>query len=201
MRYIGNKQLLTPEILELLGKKGLLNNNLKLLDAFCGTGSVSDALKGSFNIIVNDILSWCTLYTKGRLCAADCKFKKLGFDPFEFFNSNDKKIEGFMFKNYSPGGSKRMYFSPENAKRIDYFRAKIEDWKKEDLISEDEYCYLLSCLIESVSNVSNTAGVYGAFLKHWDPRAKKPIEFVKINSNDAKHHKLTIYNDKTENII
>ena len=84
MRYIGNKQLLTPEILELLGKKGLLNNNLKLLDAFCGTGSVSDALKGSFNIIVNDILSWCTLYTKGRLCAADCKFKKLGFDPFEF---------------------------------------------------------------------------------------------------------------------
>ncbi len=201
MRYIGNKQLLTPEILELLGKKGLLNNNLKLLDAFCGTGSVSDALKGSFNIIVNDILSWCTLYTKGRLCAADCKFKKLGFDPFEFFNLNDKKIEGFMFKNYSPGGSKRMYFSPENAKRIDYFRAKIEDWKKEDLISEDEYCYLLSCLIESVSNVSNTAGVYGAFLKHWDPRAKKPIEFVKINSNDTNHHKLTFYNDKTENII
>ncbi len=77
MRYMGNKQLLTPEILELLGKKGLLNNNLTFFDAFCGTGSVFDALKGSFNIVVNDILSWCTLYAKGRLCAGDCKFKKL----------------------------------------------------------------------------------------------------------------------------
>lgn len=201
MRYIGSKQLLTPEIFELLGRKGLLNKNLILLDAFCGTGSVSDALKGAFNIVANDNLSWCTLYTKGRLCAGDCKFKKLGFDPFEFFNSNEKKIKGFIFKNYSPGGSKRMYFSPINAKRIDYFRAKIEYWKKKDLISENEYCYLLSCLIESVSHVSNTAGVYGAFLKHWDPRAKKSIEFVKVNSNDTHHNNLTFYNDKIENII
>ena len=72
MRYIGNKQLLAPEILKLLDEKGLLNNNLTLLDAFCGTGSVSDILKGSFNIVANDILSWCTLYTKGKLCAGDC---------------------------------------------------------------------------------------------------------------------------------
>ncbi|MDE1844849.1 MAG: DNA adenine methylase [Thaumarchaeota archaeon] len=201
MRYIGNKQLLTPEISKLLEQKGLLNKNLTFFDAFCGTGSVSDALKGAFNIIVNDILSWSTLYTRGRLCAGDCKFEKLGFDPFEFFNSNDEKTEGFIFKNYSPAGSKRMYFSPENAKRIDYFREKIEEWKNKNLISEDEYCYLLSCLIESVSTVSNTAGVYGAFLKHWDPRAKKPIEFVKVNSNETNHHNLTFYNDKTENII
>ncbi|MBI1663923.1 MAG: DNA adenine methylase [Nitrosopumilus sp.] len=201
MRYIGNKQLLTPEILELLQKKKLLNNNLTFFDAFCGTGSVSDALKGSFNLVVNDILSWCTLYTKGRLCAGDCKFKKLGFVPFEFFNSNDEKTKGFLFKNYSPGGSKRMYFTSENAMRIDYFRSKIEDWKNDNLISDDEYCYLLACLIESVSNVSNIAGVYGAFLKHWDPRSKKPIEFAKMDSNIAKHHSLTFYNDKTENII
>ncbi|MDA1347233.1 MAG: DNA adenine methylase, partial [Crenarchaeota archaeon] len=201
MRYIGNKQLLVPEIIELLGKKELLNKNLTLLDAFCGTGSVSDALKGSFNIVANDNLNWCTLYTKGRLCAGDCKFKKLGFDPFKFFNSNDETIKGFVFKNYSPGGSKRMYFSPENAKRIDYFRTKIEDWKNDNLISENEYAYLLSCLIESVSHVSNTAGVYGAFLKHWETRAKQPIEFIKVNSNDINHHNLTFYNDKIENII
>ena len=28
-------------------------------------------------------------------------------------------------------------------------------------------------MLESVSDVSNTAGVYGAFLKHWDKRALK----------------------------
>lgn len=201
MRYIGNKQLITSEISDLLEKKGLLNKKLTFFDAFCGTGSVSDALKDSFNIIANDILSWCVLFTRGRLCASNCNFGKLGFDPFDFFNANDNKIEGFLFKNYSPGGSKRMYFSSENAARIDYFRAKIEEWKDANLISEDEYCYLLSCLIESVSDVSNTAGVYGAFLKHWDSRAKKPIEFSKVDTKNVEHGDLTFYNEKIENII
>jgi adenine-specific DNA-methyltransferase len=201
MRYIGNKKLLLPDILKLLDAKKLLKKNLTLFDAFCGTGSVSDGLKDSFNIVVNDNLNWCTIYTKGRLCGRDCKFKKLGFDPFEFFNSNDDGIEGFFFKNYSPGSSKRMYFSTENAKRIDYFRQKIEFWRKKDLILEDEYHYLLSCLIESVSHVSNTAGVYGAFLKHWDSRSKKPISFEKIISNDTNHNDLIFYNDKIEQII
>ena len=127
--------------------------------------------------------------------------KNLVLIPLNFSIPTMKKIKVFLFKNYSPGGSKRMYFSTENAERIDYFRTKIEDWKEEDLISEGEYCYLLSCLVESVSNVSNTAGVYGAFLKHWDPRSKRHIEFVKVSSNDVNHHDLIFYNDKTENII
>ncbi len=201
MRYIGNKQLLTPDIREFLGKKGLLDKKLTLFDAFCGTGSVSDALKDSFNLVLNDILRWSTIYTKGRICAADCKFKKLGFDPFEFLNSNSKERKGFFYKNYSPGGSKRKYFSTKNATRIDYFRYQIEDWKKRDLLLEEEYSYLLACLIESVSFVSNTAGVYGAFLKHWDPRAKKTIQFIKINSNNTHHNNLKFYNEKIENII
>lgn len=201
MRYIGNKELITSEISNLLAKKGLLHKNLTLFDAFCGTGSVSDALKGSFGIIANDNLTWCVVFTRGRLCASDCKFDKLGFDPFEFLNSNNDKIEGSFFRNYSPGGSKRMYFSSENAARIDYFRKKIEEWKNKRLVSEDEYCYLLSCLIESVSDVSNTAGVYGAFLKHWDPRSKNPIKFSKVNTKNLKHGKLKYFNEKIENIV
>jgi hypothetical protein len=47
--------------------------------------------------------------------------------------------------------------------------------KEDSLINNKEYSYLLASLIESISFVSNTAGVYGAFLKHWDPRSKKPI--------------------------
>lgn len=201
MRFIGNKELITSEISELLEKKGLLHKNLTLFDAFCGIGSVSNALKDSFNIIANDLLSWCVVYTRGRLCAIDCNFEKLGFDPFDFLNSSKDVIKGFFFKNYSPGGSKRKYFSPKNAGRIDYFRAKIEEWKDAKLISYDEYFYLLSCLIESVSLVSNTAGVYGAFLKHWDSRAKKPIKFTKVATKNAGHKNFRFFNEKIENII
>lgn len=201
MRYIGGKELITSEISELLENKGLTFKNLTLFDAFCGAGSVSDALKGSFNIIANDSLKWSVIFTRGRLCANDCNFEKLGFNPFDFFNSNDEKLESFFYNNYSTGGSKRMYFTPENAARIDFFRLKIEDWKDANLISEDEYCYLIACLIESVSDVSNTAGVYGAFLKHWDSRALKPILFNKVDSRNNEHGNLEFYNEKIENII
>ena len=201
MRFIGNKESVTSEISDLLKSKGLLNKNLTLFDAFCGTGSVSDALKSSFNIIANDILTWCVTYTRGRICAGDCSFKGLKIDPFEYLNNHNDEIEGFFYKNYSPGGSERMYFTPTNAGRIDYFRAMIEEWHTDNLLSENEYAYLLASLIESVSSVSNTAGVYGAFLKDWDPRATKPIEFSKIDSKDGNHHNVSFINEKIENII
>ncbi len=44
-----------------------------------------------------------------------------------------------------------MYFTPENAGRIDYFRYQIEQWKQAGQLTEDEYCFLLASLIESVS--------------------------------------------------
>lgn len=202
MRFIGNKEPIVCEIKDLLSEEGLLNKKgLKLFDAFCGTGAVANSLKDSFDIVVNDMLSWCVIYTKGRITGKNCKFKKLGFDPFEFLNSNKRSQKGFFYKNYSPGGSKRMYFSAENAGRIDYFRATIKKWKHASLINDNEYSYLLASLIESISFVSNTAGVYGAFLKHWDSRSKKPILFQRVVLKDSEYSSLKCFNDKIEKII
>lgn len=201
MRFIGNKELITTEIINLLDSKELLNKELTLFDAFCGTGAVADCLKDKLNVIINDMIKWSVLYTNGRLVSPDCTFDKLGFDPFDFFNSNYETRQNFFYKNYSPGGSKRMYFSPENAGRIDYFRETIEKWKNEELINNSEYSFLLASLIESISFVSNTAGVYGAFLKHWDPRAKKPIIFQKVESNSSKHLGIMTLNGRIEELI
>lgn len=201
MRFIGNKELITPEIIKLLEQKNLRGKRLTFFDAFCGTGAASDAIKDSFNIVANDMLRWCSIYTKGRFYARDCNFKQLGFNPFDYFNSNNNYIEGFFFRNYSAGASKRMYFTPENAGRIDYFRVTIEEWKESNLINENEYTYLLASLIESVSAVSNTAGVYGAFLKHWDIRATKKIQFKKVDFKNVPHNKANFLCSKIENII
>lgn len=201
MRFIGNKELIVLDIKALLNDMGLTDNGLTLFDAFCGTGAVSDFLKDSFNIVSNDLLRWCVLYTRGRTCASDCTFRNLKFNPFDFFNTSSKTLKGFFYNNYSPGGSKRMYFSAKNAGRIDYFRTTIEKWKNENLITENEYAYLLASLIESVSVVSNTAGVYGAFLKHWDSRALKPIEFKRVLSNPFRPNETTFLNAKLEDVI
>lgn len=42
------------------------------------------------------------------------------------------------------------------------------------------------CLLESISKVSNVAGVYSAFLKIWDPRAVKKMRFLPIEVKNTK---------------
>lgn len=201
MRFLGNKESMVTEIYDLLNEKGLVDKGYTLFDAFGGTGTVADYLKNSFNVKVNDLLTWSVIYSRGRILANDCTFEKLGFNPIDFFNSNDDIIKGFFFENYSPGGSERMYFNEKNAGRIDYFRQTIEQWFKDELINYNEYCYLLASLMESISLVSNTAGVYGAFLKHWDSRALKDIEFVKVLSYEKQNLKADFYNSKIEDLI
>lgn len=202
MRYLGNKESLTEPILDMLQEHNLLQRNFVFFDAFCGMGAVTDCVKNKYNhIIINDILKCSTTFTRGRLYAHECTFENLGFDPFEFLNGNNTLIQGFIYNNYSLGGSARMYFTEENAMRIDYFRHQIESWKEQSLITEKEYTYLLACLLESVSDVSNTAGVYGAFLKHWDKRALKPIIFNKIDSREGICENIEYYNNRIEDII
>lgn len=201
MRYLGNKESILTEISGLLTSKGLLQKGYTFFDAFCGSGSVADHFKAYYDIIINDNLTWSVMYTKGRLCAPMCTFSKLGFDPFKFLNSTSTVNQGFIYKNYAPTETKRMYFIPENAGRIDYFRKQIEEWKEADKLTDGEYCYLMACLIESVSDVSNTAGVYGAFLKKWDSRALKKITFNRVDSRNEHCNSVTIFNSKIEDII
>lgn len=202
MRYLGNKESIVSEIYKLCKEENLINKQLTLFDAFCGSGSVANYLKDSFDtIILNDNLKWAGIYAYGRLCKQNCLFRNLGFNPFEYLNNTKKTLQAFFYNNYSPANSSRMYFTPENAGRIDFFRNQIEKWYTKKQINKDEYYYLLSCLIESVSDVSNTAGVYGAFLKKWDSRALKPIYFDSVESKDCVCKKIELYNDKIENII
>ena len=201
MRYLGNKESILDKIKNLLESKGLLRNGYSFFDAFCGSGSVADFFKKYYDIIINDNLMWSVIYTKGRICAPNCTFDKLGFDPFEFLNNNTKIVRGFIYENYAPTNSERMYFTPENSGRIDYFRNQIEQWRIENKLSDEEYCFLIACLIESVSDVSNTAGVYGAYLKKWDPRATKEIHFNKVDFQPDQCGSLKMYNAKIEDII
>lgn len=212
MRYLGSKEKLLSDIRSLMSEQGLLvsGRDLVLFDAFCGMGAVSVAFQHFFKkIIINDILVSCITYTRSRFYAEMCNFAKLGFDPFTYLNSSNETREGFFYKNYSPGGSDRKYFTAFNAGRIDFFREKIETWHREGQILDIEYTYLLGCLLEAVSGVANVAGVYGAYLKKWDKRAVKTAIIERLNENTPaslfEYNKSTClfdyYNEKIENII
>lgn len=185
----------------ILDKK--LDNKCKVLfDAFSGTASVGSALKDMFTIVSNDNLYFSFVISQAKLNPPDGKFENLEINPFVYFNTEKCTLKGYIYKNYSLGNSNRMYFSEENAMKIDFIRWQIEEWKENNKINESEYYYLIASLIESVSKVANVAGVYGAYLKKWDPRAIKTMKYIPIEVNESKSicHNI-VYNDKIENLI
>lgn len=203
MRYIGSKSKLLQVIEKLIQDKNLYDGCYTFFDAFSGTGCVGDYFKSKYKILANDIQYYSFVMTCAKLNQPDMKFGALGFDPFDFFNSTPKTTKGFIFHNYSTGGSERKYFSEENAQKIDFFRETIEQWYSSEKINEKEYYYLLGCLLESVSKVSNVAGVYGSFLKDWDPRALKPIRFIPTEQTSAETscYENEVYNQPIEKLI
>lgn len=202
MRYLGTKTELVDKIYELIKDKKIDNENFTFCDAFSGTGAVGESLKDKFRIIANDVQYYSFIISQAKLNTPDLKFLKLGFDPFVYFNSEGRKLEGFIYKNYSDKGSERMYFSAENGLKIDFIRNKIDEWKKQDKLTDFEYYYLIAALLESVSKVANIAGVYGSYLKTWDPRAIKPMQFIKVEQRDIRGlYEAEVHNKTIEQLI
>ena len=65
----------------------------------------------------------------------------------------------------------RMYFTPENARRIDAARVRLQRWRDAGVLGDDAYYLLLAAIIEGADRVANTAGVYAAYIKRWQPNA------------------------------
>lgn len=201
MRFIGGKALIMPYILNLINQKTTGVETVS--DLFSGSGIVSKTFKNKgFKIICNDMMYFSYVLLRGSVSLNKKPlFKRLnGMDPIKHLNSLDlNNCDGcisklFIYENYSPEGG-RKYFTENNAIKIDLIRQKIETWKAEDTINDDEYYYLLACLLEAIPYVSNTTGVYGAFLKHWDNRALKDLELKEIDITNNRKDNSAFNND------
>ena len=190
MRYIGNKTNLLENINQVI-KDNCQGDEKSFCDLFSGTASVARYFKNRYRIISNDLLYFSYILQKATISNNEIpKFEKLKKELkkenilyyLETVDIKDKKYKSFIYDNYSPNKKcERMYLTPENAKRIDFIRNTIEKWKKEKLINENEYFYLLASLVEGVPFVSNITGTYGAYLKTWDKRAFKKFEMIRLN--------------------
>lgn len=201
MRYIGNKLKLLNDIDELLAEKGLKQKGLIFCDIFSGTATVANNYKGFYKIIANDFLDYSFYISSGLINYNGSNFEKLGFDPFTYFKNADTSnyTKGFCFNNFSPNGNAQ-YFSDENAKYIDFIRDTIDIWFNENKIDINEKSYLIMCLMESISKVSNVAGVYSAYLKIWDSRAVKRMEYLPIEIKKSKYKNI-VYKENSNDLI
>jgi adenine-specific DNA-methyltransferase len=196
MNYIGSKYSLL-EFLEESIRKITANSGQVFCDLFAGTGTAGMFFKKKgYKIIANDIQYYSYVLNRHYIGNhTELSFSGLGEILPGIKHSIDRKlfvcdylsglrgVEGFIYNNYCFGGTKhseiqRQYFSDENGKKCDAIRLTIEEWKKEGLINEDEYYFLLTSLLESIDKYANTASVYGAFLKVLKKTAQKPFRLL-----------------------
>ncbi|MFN2398085.1 MAG: DNA adenine methylase [Gemmatimonadaceae bacterium] len=201
MRYIGNKTRLLPFILSAIERFGIKPGVAH--DAFAGTASVGQALKASgWRVASSDIMTYSYVFQRAYVVASGtthCRHLRDGDEHFRRATSQPRFREAvaargggalaamaqylseccdsdnaFITEHFSPAGrGERMYFTHRNARRIDAVRATIERWRVEDLIDDDTYFVLLAAVIEAADKVANTAGVYAAYMKTWQPNARR----------------------------
>ena len=202
MNYIGSKLKLCQEFIPKTIKSVCGNDLSEMVfcDLFAGTGIVGRTFKTMVKkVIANDIEYYSYVinknYIENHIDIPDKQefIKKL---------NNTKLIDnGFIYKNYCIGGSgKRQFFSDYNGMKIDTIRTKIEQWFNNKKIASNLYYYLLCSLLECADKVANTASVYGAYLKHLKPSAKKELILVGADYqlNDNNHE---VYNEDANILI
>lgn len=189
MRYIGSKVNLLDEIREIVPAPKTRGETF--CDLFAGTGVVGHSFKQTHKLICNDILYFsfvvnCALNSLTETPSFMAAKSTLKCDPVDYLNRlhslpADPTDLDFVCHEFSPAGpSSRKYLSVSNALFIDRVRRTLNEWRFEGVITNAEFYYLLAGLILEIPSVSNIAGTYGAFLKHWDKRALKPLQIRRL---------------------
>jgi adenine-specific DNA-methyltransferase len=190
MRYIGNKTKLLDFIGTVLEDRGIAGG--RAVDPFTGTASVARELKRrQFEVVASDIMEYGYTFARAYVEVTSppespCLAEALGLADgrLETLVAHLNALPpepGFIHEQYTPSGEEgrlhgRMYFTPENGARIDAMRTHLEEWRADGLIGEDAFYALLAALLEAADRIANTTGVYAAFVKSWQPNARRPIE-------------------------
>ena len=181
IRYLGCKSRVLDALAPLIGEPG--GTDGRFVDAFAGTGVVASAAADlGWAVHVNDNLRCAKFLSSARMFSEDdISYADLGgyTRVIEHLNAVSP-IEGFIWREYSPASAghaprPRLYFTEENAGRLDAIRSCIREWRTAHLITREEETLLLADLIEGASSVANTAGTFGCFMSEWSSAALRPL--------------------------
>jgi adenine-specific DNA-methyltransferase len=192
MRYLGNKANLLHFIDQVLAMHEVRGTGLCVCDPFAGTTAVARHFKKlGWRVVSGDNMTYSYAFQHTYIGLNEAPpFSALvnsgDLDPNAALSvplhrviahlNNLRGVQGYFYTTYSSGGPQgRRYFTAANALRIDAIRHTINHWWQMGWLTEPERYLLLTSLIEAVSRVANVAGTYAAYLKHWDPRAHKPL--------------------------
>ena len=187
-RYIGSKDKLAATLIEKIRRKCPAATSV--IDLMAGTGLFSLALRREgYRVIASDVMTYSYHHLvvnlklnhapkfdglKGLVGSDDNTYENV----LEFLNQCQPEL-GFFTKEYSPSGrptagcKSRMYFTSENASKIDAIRRIIKEWHENKMISDVEHSLLLH------------------YLSHFVQRSTEPIflrpSVFEVNGNTEGH--------------
>ena len=179
LNYIGSKynllEWITETIRHVTGWEDFTNR--RIADAFAGTGIVSYHFRTLGSIVLsNDAELYSSIIARAMTTSV---YTPRCQQLLESLNAEGGSTVGYITTHYSPhAGNARMFFTEDNAKRIDFLRQRIEEHR-----AEEEYTFLLASLLVSADNVSNVPAVYGCYLKSFKPRAIKSFQLIPVHTS------------------
>lgn len=198
MNYIGSKLSLIPWLRENIYK--ICGNDLSdkiFCDLFAGTGIVGASFKNEVKKVISNDFEYYA-YALNKNYIENSQILPNAINLIKILNDLPSK-KGFIYQNYATGGgNNRMYFSDENAMKIDTIRMGIKKLSSE--ISQSEFYFLLASLIKSADKVANTASVYGAFLKKLKNSAKKEL-ILSPAKFEITNQKNDVFNEDANTLI
>ena len=154
-------------------------------DLFAGTGIVSYNLaQRGATVVNNDAELYSSIISE---CVVDCPY----LDKYEAILADwNTQLEsglhistvGAITTHYSPWGVEgRMFFTEDNARRIDYIRSLLFSGVQSGNLDRRDFTFLMSSLLVSADAVSNCASVYGAYLKAFKGTAQRALVLTAIH--------------------
>jgi len=201
LNYIGSKKILLNYIRFVIDKNIKIKDDFIFGDLFAGTGVVGNNIneKYEINIISNDVEYYSYVINYANL---KCKYTETLDKIIKIINDLPCIEDGLIYKKYSPSDKNkynRMFFTCDNAKKIDTARTYIEE--KKDELSKEEYMFLLASIIECTDKVANVACVYGAYLKQFKKSSLKDFKLVPIHIKTQIIGENKVYNTDIINLL
>ena len=196
LNYIGSKFQLLQWLTEYMKEKtGFATfENKTVADLFAGTGVVSHHFRQQgATVYSNDAELYSSVITHAFTRSVYTERVRHVIDQMNAASASASASStppGFVTRHYSPfEGNERMFFTVENARRIDMMRTILETAAAAtavaDALTHDEYQFILASIIISADAVSNVPAVYGCYLKNFKAKATKPLVLFPIHTITA----------------
>lgn len=197
--YIGSKYKLLEFLIKTIEAKTETSlENLVIGDLFSGTSICGYTFRCLGNTVIsNDYEYYGYVIARAFVCSP---YTKKIDRILRVLNALESVPDGLIYNNMSIGGN-RMFFTEENAMKIDAMRVYLQKLKDQNKINEDEYYYVLTCILLAADKVANITSVYGAYLKKFKANAIKDIILLPIHKVTEKNESNIVYNSNINDMI